>query len=59
MAVVLAQIRWTHYVDDSYLLGWRVKDLARFARAFSAIGVVFTFPAEDRTVVFANTQSRM
>ena len=79
VAVVLAQITWTHFADDfpcvafrqvapeleSFidgffdLFGWRVKDLARFALSFPALGVVFTFPAEDRTVVVANTQSRM
>ena len=73
VAVVLAQITWTHFVDDcpcvpeleSFIDGFFdlfvlcVKDLARFALSFPALGVVFTFPAEDRTVVVANTQSRM
>ena len=61
VAVVLAHITWTHYVDDfpcvafrqvapeleSFIegffdiLGWRVKDLAKFAPRFPALGIVF------------------
>ena len=75
MAVVLARNTWTHYVDDFPcvafqqvapelkgffdILGWRVKDLAKFAPCFPALGVVFTFPVDHRTVVVANTQARL
>ena len=40
------------------ILGWRVKDLAKFAPCFLALGVVFIFPVDHRTVVVANTQAR-
>ena len=48
------------FIDGFFdLLGWRVKDLARFAPCFPALGVVITFPVDRRPVVVANTKARL